>query len=153
MRIANFSEEGVTLEIDFKSFDVSHEAYFNGDENHTAEEYELILRKILRECNADGNYTLDCYKDRYTVRLKSDVEVIRLADITDDERKEREVNMLKGEHARRIAELKRNLRDTDYNILKVVEGVAKLSDLADVLVKRKAWREEINELEAYEYER
>ena len=48
---------------------------------------------------------------------------------------------------RRIAELKQNLFDTDYNILKIVEGAATLSEMADVIKRRAQWRKEINELE------
>ena len=47
----------------------------------------------------------------------------------------------------RIAELKQNLFDTDYNILKVVEGAATVSEMAEVIAKRAMWRKEINELE------
>ena len=49
--------------------------------------------------------------------------------------------------ANRIAELKQNLLDTDYHILKVVEGATTLAEIAWVIVKRAAWRKEINELE------
>ena len=48
---------------------------------------------------------------------------------------------------RRIQELKKNLADTDYNILKIVEGAATLDEMADVIVKRSKWRKEINDLE------
>ena len=48
---------------------------------------------------------------------------------------------------RRIAELKRNLENTDYMILKVVEGATTLSEIAEAVTKRAAWRKEINELE------
>ena len=47
----------------------------------------------------------------------------------------------------RIGVLKQHLFDTDYNILKVVEGAMTLADCSDVLKKRAAWRKEINELE------
>ena len=46
-----------------------------------------------------------------------------------------------------IAELKQKLADTDYNILKIVEGAATLSEMANIIKQRKAWRAEINELE------
>lgn len=49
--------------------------------------------------------------------------------------------------ARRIAELKELLQNTDYMILKVVEGAATLSQIAETVKKRAAWRKEINELE------
>lgn len=48
---------------------------------------------------------------------------------------------------RRISELKRFLQETDYNILKVVEGAMTLQDCAEVIAKRALWRKEINELE------
>lgn len=47
----------------------------------------------------------------------------------------------------RISELKQKLFDTDYNILKIVEGAATLEEMADVIFKRSKWRKEINELE------
>lgn len=47
----------------------------------------------------------------------------------------------------RIAELKQMLSDTDYNILKIVEGATTLSECAEVIRKRAKWRKEINELE------
>lgn len=48
----------------------------------------------------------------------------------------------------RIAELKQFLSDTDYNILKIVEGMATISEMEDIIAKRAEWRKEINELEA-----
>ena len=47
----------------------------------------------------------------------------------------------------RILELKQKLADTDYNILKIVEGAATLPEMAEVIKNRAAWRKEINELE------
>lgn len=47
----------------------------------------------------------------------------------------------------RIAELKKFLSETDYNILKIVEGATTLQACAEVITKRAAWRKEINELE------
>ena len=49
--------------------------------------------------------------------------------------------------SRRITELKQNLADTDYNILKIVEGAASVSEMASVIAKRASWRKEINQLE------
>ena len=48
---------------------------------------------------------------------------------------------------RRIAELKGKLFDTDYKILKIVEGASTISEMTDVIKQRAAWRKEINELE------
>lgn len=48
---------------------------------------------------------------------------------------------------KRIDELKKMLSDTDFHILKVVEGATTLQACADVIKKRASWRKEINELE------
>lgn len=62
----------------------------------------------------------------------------------------------KIEKARQIAELKKKLADTDYIVLKIAEAQAdgeteKIAELkttyATELANRKAWREQINELE------
>lgn len=47
----------------------------------------------------------------------------------------------------KIAELKMKLSETDYHIIKVVEGAMALEDCADVIAQRAEWRREINELE------
>lgn len=47
----------------------------------------------------------------------------------------------------RIAELKQLLADTDYVVIKIAEGSATKEEYADVIEQRKAWREEIRELE------
>jgi hypothetical protein len=47
----------------------------------------------------------------------------------------------------RILELKQKLADTDYNILKIVEGAATIDEKADIIAQRASWRKEINELE------
>ena len=47
----------------------------------------------------------------------------------------------------RISELKAKLSATDYVVIKIVEGEATKEEYADVLANRKAWREEIRELE------
>lgn len=46
--------------------------------------------------------------------------------------------------------LKQNLKDTDYVILKIAEGVATTEEYADVIAQRQEWRKQINELESKE---
>lgn len=50
-------------------------------------------------------------------------------------------------NAERIAELKQNLANTDYIIIKLAEDAASRDEYADQLAQRAAWRKEINELE------
>ena len=47
-----------------------------------------------------------------------------------------------------IDDLKEQLLATDYNILKIMEGAATLSEMSEIIAQRAAWRERINELEA-----
>lgn len=47
----------------------------------------------------------------------------------------------------KIAELKRNLAETDYIACKIAEGAATREEYADMIVQRQAWRDEINRLE------
>lgn len=54
---------------------------------------------------------------------------------------------------RRIEELKGLLQSTDYMILKVIEGATTLSQIADTIKQRAAWRREINEIEEAERNR
>ena len=49
--------------------------------------------------------------------------------------------------ARRTAELKALLAESDYAVIKVAEGAATAEDYADLITQRQAWRAEINELE------
>ena len=48
----------------------------------------------------------------------------------------------------RINELKVNLRKTDYKAIKYAEGEMTEAEYAETLAQRRAWREEINTLEA-----
>lgn len=47
-----------------------------------------------------------------------------------------------------INELKQNLANTDYIIIKIAEGASTLDEYADTIALRQQWREQINELEA-----
>lgn len=51
---------------------------------------------------------------------------------------------------RRVEELKQMLADTDFQILKIVEGAATLSECAEVIRNRAKWRKEINQIEEEE---
>lgn len=46
-----------------------------------------------------------------------------------------------------ILELKEKLRQTDFHILKIVEGASTLTECAEVIKQRAVWREEIRKLE------
>ena len=49
--------------------------------------------------------------------------------------------------AERIAQLKQQLSDTDYAVIKIAEGAATPDEYAEVIAQRQEWRAEINQLE------
>ena len=51
-----------------------------------------------------------------------------------------------------ILKLKQKLSETDYCVIKIMEGSATANDYADTIAQRKLWRKQINELESKAYE-
>ena len=49
--------------------------------------------------------------------------------------------------AEEITQLKLNLQNTDYTVIKIAEGAATSEEYAEVIANRVAWRARINELE------
>lgn len=47
-----------------------------------------------------------------------------------------------------IRELKDQLRETDYAVIKIAEGAATAEEYSEVIAQREVWRARINELEA-----
>ena len=64
----------INKDFDWQTFDVSFDSYFNGDDRHTSEEYEQIFKFVNGKCNESGEYTIDCFDNRYTVRKKSEID-------------------------------------------------------------------------------
>lgn len=50
--------------------------------------------------------------------------------------------------AKEIRELKDQLRETDYAVIKIAEGAATTEEYSEVIAQRETWRARINELEA-----
>ena len=83
------------------------------------------------------NYTqgaIWCRKNNATIN--EDLVIVAIPEPTQEELKQI-----------RISELKTKLAETDYVVIKIAEGEASKMDYVDVLVNRRAWREEIRELE------
>lgn len=150
MKLAKFTTNNTELLIDFKNFDISHKSYFNGDEYHTKEEYKKIYFKVLEICS-DTDYTIDSYNDRYTVRSLDEIEELRLSKLTEEEKLQRKIEQIKISNDRKIAELKKSLKDTDYYIIKMMEGAIVKDDILEIILQRQLWRDEINQLEQFDY--
>ena len=96
--------------------------------------HDIELRQIFQNL-ADGSET-------YEIRRGEDSSwiVVKKPEKTPEE-------MRKVEIEKRIAELKSNLSNSDYVVIKIAEGEATPEEYSEVLATRKAWRSEINELE------
>lgn len=58
-----------------------------------------------------------------------------------------EYNLEQIQIKKRIAELKRNLANTDYQAIKYAEGLLREEEYAPIKAQRQSWRDEINRLE------
>jgi len=66
----------------------------------------------------------------------------RKAEEEEEERRRQERQAIIDE----VNQLKKNLADTDYCVIKIAEGVATKEEYAEVIAQRATWRERINEL-------
>ncbi len=80
---------------------------------------------------------------------KSENEIINgMVQITESEYNQlKEINKQKLQIKSQIAELKRNLANTDYQAIKYAEGQLTEQEYASMKAQRQAWRDEINQLE------
>lgn len=111
------SGEIVEFKMDFKTFDVSVEAYFNGDETYTAEEYEKIYRHVDEMCQKSSGYTIDFYQGRFTVRKNEEIRNDHYALKSVEEKAVYDEKIL--ENTKKVLRIKRNqlLAETDKYML------------------------------------
>ncbi len=134
---------------DWKNFDVSFEAYFNGDENYTVEEYEELYKQVAQKCNeSGGEYTIDCWKDRYTVRKIADIDAAHYNDMSEEDKaaydKNKSLNNLYNE--KRVAEAR--LKELDYIGVKIATGRATADEYAAEIAEMKKLADDINRIDA-----
>jgi chromosome segregation ATPase len=148
---------------DFTQFDIPFTDYFylkNHPNEENAQEIDTWIEKyyagIAQKCNESGEYTIDCFKDRYTVRKIDEIAQIHYDAMTDEEKAEYDEKKRVEKIEAEISELKAYLSETDYAITKINEVMATGTDeelaevkaeYAEVLTKRKEARARINELE------
>lgn len=92
----------------------------------------------------------------YVIKIKPDAKPIddveKFAWANDDYEKAYIYRMHVLDHAyyeKKIGEYKGKLFETDYIILKVMEGAATFADYPDILTQRQEWRDKISECEIY----
>jgi chromosome segregation ATPase len=149
--------------IDWKDFDIAFEDYFYL-KNHPAEEaaseidewIEKFYASVAQKCNESGEYTIDCWQNRYTVRKIDEIEKLHYEAMSDEEKAEYDERKRVEKINSEISELKTYLSETDYVVSKINEIMATGTDeeiaavkeeYAEVLTKRKEARARINELE------
>lgn len=142
-------------DFDWKSFDVSFESYFQGDEVYTEDEYEKLYLYVAEKCAESGEYIVDCWKNRYTVRKKADIESIHYNDFSDEEKKEFDKNKELGRLNVELASAQTELEKMDYIGVKIATGRATVQDYAvqvarmsELAARVDALREQIAALEA-----
>lgn len=102
----------------------------------TETEIDLTIGTLMKETiiRSDADPVDDITKFAYA---NEDYETILRYVVIPEEQK----------NATRIAELKQQLSDTDYAVIKIAEGAATLEEYADIINQRSQWRKEINDLE------
>lgn len=101
---------------------------------------------------SEDNRILSVTYDEYAPKEQPRVETLPEGDVTDYKYIDNEFiyNPLPEviDNSARIAELKQNLADTDYIVIKIAEGVATWEDYPGIKEQRQIWRDEINQLES-----
>lgn len=150
-------------DFDWRTFDIEFSEYFYL-KNHPEEEdaqaidklYEQIYAQVAEKCNESGEYMIDCFNNRYTVRKISEIEQIHYEAMSDEEKAEYDLNKKKTTINDEIWKNKTYLSDTDYIVTKINEIIATgteeeiaevKSKYSEELTKRKEVRARINELE------
>ena len=94
----------------------------------TSDDYEGAYDYV-----SENGYTIEEIEPKGEIRR---FKIVEIPEPTEEEKKQA-----------RISELKAKLSATDYVVIKIAEGEATKEEYAEVLANRKAWREEIRELE------
>lgn len=64
--------------MDWKNFKIDFDSYFNGNAEHSSDEWEQIMLKVLEEIGKDGGYFLYSGPDFYEVRPISEMDTSAL---------------------------------------------------------------------------
>ena len=140
----SFDENGqlvCLLNIDFRDFDIDIESYLHGDDNYSEKEYEAIYFEVLKQCNESSEYSIDCFQGRYTVRKSSEVEKIRYAAMSEEEKAEHDKQKTRYDLEVELARCEKELKSLDYIGVKIATGRANKEDYTDQI-------ERMNELAA-----
>lgn len=138
----------VKLNKDFTEFDVSFDDYFNGSDELNADEWQKVYTACAIACNKNGGeYTIDCWKNRYTVRKVADIEKIHYESMTDEEKAKYDADKRKNALENEKSALNGKLRSMDYIGVKIATGRATVEEYAEQIEKMKSYAQRINEID------
>lgn len=127
MKLAEFTEENgqlklIKLLINPQEFNVSKDAYFNGDENHSAKEYEYIFREVAVWCNQNKGWMIDDWNNYYTARTTEESEQLRYNALSEEEKKKKDKEIHNKPILKKIDEIKKVMAENDYKQMKYIRG-------------------------------
>jgi len=126
-KLAEFTEENGQLElvkllIKPQEFDIAKDAYFNGDDIHSAKEYEYIFREVAVWCNQNQGWSIDDRDGRFTTRTSTQIEKLIYDSMSKDEQDEFNKKNHNDTINKQINEIKQLMADNDYKQMKYLRG-------------------------------
>lgn len=119
---------GCALTIDFRDFDVDIDEYLHGTDEISENEYESIYMAVAEKCNESGEYTIDCFNGRYTVRKISEIEQIHYEAMSDDEKAEYDLQKTRYDLEVELTKCEKELKGLDYIGVKIATGRATIEN-------------------------
>lgn len=146
--IVNGKVAVVNLNKPYTEYDVSFEDHFNGSDEYKTEERYALYTACAIACNKNGGeYTIDCWKNRYTVRKVADIEKIHYESMTDVEKAKHDADKKKNDLENEKSALNGKLRSMDYIGVKIATGRATVEEYAEQIEKMKSYAQRINEID------
>lgn len=146
--IVNGKVAVIKLNKPYTEYDVSFEDHFNGNDEYKVEERYALYTACAIACNKNGGeYTIDCWKNRYTVRKVADIEKIHYESMTDEEKAKYDANKKKTALENEKNELNSKLRALDYIGVKIATGRATAEEYAEQIEDMKSYAQRINEID------
>lgn len=119
---------GCALTIDFRDFDVGVDEYLHGTDEISEDEYASIYVAVAQACNESGEYTIDCFNNRYTVRKVSDIEQIHYDAMSDEEKAEHDLKKTRYDLEVELTKCENELKELDYIGVKIATGRATIEN-------------------------
>lgn len=137
---------GCILTSDFRDFDVDVNEYLHGTDEISENEYESIYMAVAEKCNESGEYTIDCFKGRYTVRKISEIEQIHYEAMSEEEKAEHDLNQTRYDLEVKLTKCENELKKLDYIGVKIATGRATIEEYSEQIAYMNTLAEQINDI-------